>query len=98
MSMQVGAGLSISFWGWGYRTAAYFRNRTVSSTHGRTPFEVFYGRKPGIGHMQIFRSHTQVLVHADARNKTASKSEMHVFVGYGDGDGVKGYRLFNPRN
>jgi transposase InsO family protein len=54
------AGLGSNLWAEALLTANYTRNRTPVSAHGKTPTEVFFGKKPDVGHMRVFpgRRHT----------------------------------------
>ena len=53
-SMVYHAGLSKSFWAEAINTAAYIRNRIVTSASGMTPHERWYGRAPDVSHLKVF--------------------------------------------
>ena len=64
-------------------TAAYLRNRVPN--RGRndvTPFELWTGKKPNVGHLRTFGSAAYVKVPECNRRKLDSKSLKTVFVGY----------------
>lgn len=83
------------FWAEAVNTAAYLRNRTgTSGLSGKTPFEVWHGRKPDISNLRIFGSEVMTHIPKERRLKLDRKSKKMFIVGYGDT--VKGYRVFNP--
>jgi hypothetical protein len=77
-------------------TANYTRNRTPVSAHGKTPTEVFFGKKSNVGHMRVFGAQAYVHVPKEKRHKLAPVSEKGVFVGYPGG--VKGYKVLRERD
>ena len=58
------------------------RNRTTSSVHGRTPFEVFTGEKPDLSHLRVFGAKAFMHVPKEIRKKMEPVSETGYFVGY----------------
>jgi hypothetical protein len=49
-------------------TANYTRNRTPVASHGKTPCEAFWGEKPGVGHMRVFRARAYIHVPKELRH------------------------------
>lgn len=90
------AGLGPNLWAEALLTANYTRNRTPVSAHGKTPTEVFFGKKPDVGHMRVFGAQAYVHVPKEKRHKLAPVSEKGVFVGYPGG--VKGYKVLRERD
>lgn len=73
-------------------TAAYIINRSpAKAIGGRTPLELWTGRKPDLSHMRIFGSEVTTLIPKEKRQKWESKSRKLIFVGYCDSS--KWYRL-----
>ena len=68
-SMMVHAGLPNMYWAEAVDAAAYIRNHTnTSSIKGfKTPYEVWRGEKPNIGHLKIFgcMAYSPHLTHRD---------------------------------
>ncbi|GAQ92752.1 protein with reverse transcriptase [Klebsormidium nitens] len=53
-AMLEDSGLAKELWAKAVVTANYTRNRTPVSAHGRTPWELFFGEKPNVGHTRVF--------------------------------------------
>jgi transposase InsO family protein len=83
-------------WAEAITTAAYIRNRLYSSATNRTPFELFYGRKPQVSHIRRFGVTTVALKEGQNINKLHPKGEVLKLVGYSPTQ--KGYRLISPQN
>jgi hypothetical protein len=90
-SMKVPA----EFWGEAVSTAVYILNRSpTKSLNNMTPFEVWYGRKPSVGHLKIFGCTASVKTAGPNLSKLADRSKKMVFIGYETG--TKGYRFYDP--
>jgi len=74
-------------------TAVYLRNCAPTSTHpaGKTPFELWNGRPPYIGHLKVFGPVFHVHIPKTLRNKLESHSRSSLLVGYG---GTNIYRIY----
>ncbi|XP_022835185.1 uncharacterized protein LOC111362695 [Spodoptera litura] len=91
------AQLGKDFWTEATNTAVYLQNRIVASgLEGKTPYEIWTGSKPNLSHLRVFGSKVMVHIAKEKRQKWDKKSEQHILVGYPDG--VKGYRVYNPRS
>ena len=78
------------------KTVAYLKNRTIANTaENRTPYEIFFGKKPNVEHLKIYGSRVFVRVPESLRkSKWDDKSQLGVLVGYVE----NGYRvLINNR-
>lgn len=90
------AELDKNFWAEAANTAVYLQNRTVASAlNGKTPFEMWTGKKPDISHLRVFGSVVMMHIPKEKRIKWDKKAEKGILVGYPDG--VKGYRVYIPR-
>src|SRR3990167_2624399 len=83
---------SIRLWSEAVETANYLRNITYCSTIEKTPFEVWFDKKPKYDHLKIWGS--LVWVKCPNANKLEKQSEAHLFVGYGEDR--YGYKVLNP--
>ena len=93
--MLSGTGLGQEFWAEEVETACYLVNRSPSSVlEGKTPHEVWTGKKPSLSHLRVFGCDAYVHVPKEKRTKLDNKSEKCIFIGYKDG--LKGYKLWNP--
>jgi hypothetical protein len=90
-SMLEDASLEMKYWGEAVMTANYIRNRTISSVHGKTPFELFTGEKPSVDHLRVFGSKVFSHVPAQKRKKLDPMAEEGLFLGYEPR--TKGYRI-----
>ena len=59
-----------------------------------TPFESFHGKKPYVGHLQVFGCVCNAHIAKDERKKLDMVVRRCVLIGYGTE--VKGYRLYDP--
>ena len=94
-SMLHDAGMSTVFWGEAVMTAIRLLNlRPTLHEQHKTPFELWYGRKPSIKHLRVFGCDAFVHVLNDERVKMDAKAIKCIFIGY---DTLKpnGYRFFN---
>ena len=92
-SMQVPA----KFWGEAVRVAVYLLNRSpTKSLKGKTPFEAWYGKKPGVRHLRTFGCLAFAKRVGPGVTKLSDRSTRGVFLGYETGS--KGYRVYDPVN
>ena len=83
-----------SFWGEALTTATYVCNRSpTTAVNGKTPFEMWTGKKPNVGNLRTFGCDAFAHVPKDERKKLDPKTKKCTFLGYGDG--IKGYRLYD---
>jgi len=83
------------FWGEAVKTAVYLLNRSpTKSLTRKTPFEVWYGRKPSVRHLRTFGCKVYAKRMTPGINKLADRSTPGVFLGYEPG--TKGYRVYDP--
>lgn len=87
------AGLEKRFWGEAIRTATYLQNRLPSRSVKQTPYELWWGCKPDLGHLRVFGSEAYVHVPSVKRIKMDSKARKLTFVGYSMKH--KGYRFLD---
>lgn len=90
------ADLDKKFWAEAANTAVYLKNRSIASGIEKTPYEMWFSRKPDLQHLRVFGSTVMVHIPKEKRKKWDKKSMRHILVGYCDN--VKGYRIYNPVN
>lgn len=89
--------LDKSFWFDAVLAAVHVRNRLPhKANEGKTPIEVFTGVKPDVSYMKVFGCLAYVMIQDGMRTKLDSKVKKCIFIGYGQDEGVKGYRLYDP--
>jgi len=77
-------------------TAAYILNRTgVSSVDNKSPFELWFSKKPGIKHLRVIGTTCYVHVPEQKRRKLDKKALKCVLIGY---DGDDNYRVWNQES
>ena len=92
--MLVDAKLPHRFWAEALSTAAYLINGSPTKTLGdKTPFEVWYGKKPSVKHLKVFGCAAYSHVAKDERKKLDSKTKKCIFLGYAAQR--KGYCLYD---
>ena len=90
------AGLPGEFWAEAVSTACYLKNITSSHRHpGKTPFEMWTGRRPNVAHLRPFGCTAYMKVLDETRQKLDPKSRACVLLGYFPG---RMYRLWDPEN
>ncbi len=89
------SGMPKMFWAEAVATAAYVRNRVLTSAihEAKTPYERWYGRKPNVSHLRIFGCLAYVHVPDEQRHTLDKKAKLVQLVGYGVNQ--KGYRLYD---
>jgi transposase InsO family protein len=93
-SMIHAQGLGQEFWGEAIVTAAYIRNRVVSrSTQGKSPEELWSGKKPTVRHLRVWGCVAFAQVPAEKRSKFDAKSIRCIMVGYSETS--KAWRLWD---
>jgi len=89
-------GLPKVLWAEMMNTAAYVLNRTgVSSIDKKSPFELWFGKKPGIKHLRVIGTKCYILVPDHKRKKLDKKALKCVLIGY---DGDDNYRVWNQES
>jgi len=63
-------------------TANYIKNRSPSSNNSRTPWELFFGRKPNVAGMRVFGAKAYVHTPKQLRTKLDPTSQAGIFLGY----------------
>lgn len=96
-SMMVYSQVNQSLWAEAINTAVYIRNRCPTRKLGdKTPYEVWFGRKPNIQHLRTFGSFAVALNKGNKGNKFKAKGENYIMVGYSNE--AKAYRLYDKAN
>ena len=81
-----------SLWAEAASTAAYVYNRLPNTPlKGKSPYEVWYSRKPDISNLRVFGCVAYALVPAAKRKKFDNRTEKMRFLGYHKGH--RGYKL-----
>lgn len=87
--------LSLKFWAEAVNAAVYVLNCTgPSPVSDKTPFELFFERKPSVEHLRVFGADVFVHIPKEKRRKWNVKARKGIFVGYDDN--IKGYRVYIP--
>ncbi|GJR03309.1 retrotransposon protein, putative, ty1-copia subclass [Tanacetum coccineum] len=93
-SMMCRATLPISFWGYALETAAHILNLVPTKKVSKTPFEMWKGKRPSLGHIKIWGC--EVFVRREAQDKLEARSEKCLFVGYPEES--FGYLFYRPKD
>ncbi|CEM30707.1 unnamed protein product [Vitrella brassicaformis CCMP3155] len=92
-------GITTAFWPFAIDTAAYLRNRmpTESLSEDKTPYEMWHGRRPYLGHVRVWGCLGYVHVRKPFRaHKFAARAVPMLLIGY-DGRTKDAYRMWNPK-
>lgn len=96
-SMLYARDVPLELWAEAVNCAVYILNRTSSSqTPNKTPFELWNGMKPQLGHVKVFGSTGYVHIPDQLRTKLDKKSEKMILVGY-DNTNYKMYNINTKR-
>jgi len=88
-------GVPSKFWGEAVRTAVYILNRSpTKSLNGKTPYEAWFGQKPGVKHLKTFGCVAYAKTVGPGVSKLTDRAVSGVFLGYELG--TKGYRIYDP--
>ena len=79
-SMMSLTDLPLSFWGYALETAAFTLNRAPSKSVGKTPYELWFGKKPKLSFLKVWgcNAYVKKLQHENLE----PKSEKCVFIGH----------------
>lgn len=91
LPMLYAADLPTEAWAEAFVTANYLRNIAPASGKPKTPFELFYGRKPDVSILRAFGSTAYVHVPKEKRSKLDYRAEKGIMIGYPAFG--KGYRI-----
>ena len=90
------ANLENKFWVRAFDTAFYITNRCLTSSlpKGKTPLEMFFGKKPDLPNVRVFRcvAYKVIETHQD---KLSPKATKELFVDYASMSNA--YILFDPK-
>jgi hypothetical protein len=94
-SLLKSKGLPGWLWGEAVATAVYLLNRSPTrGVEGKTSFEGWYGKKPGVQHLRTFGCLVHVKDTSPNLKKLNDRSRPMIFIGYEPGS--KAYRAYNP--
>lgn len=94
-SILMQANLPNSFWSEAINTANYVRNRCISkSLDTSTPYEIWSGKKPNVGHLRTFGCKVFVTDTNPGKDKFQPRAKESTFVGYSSES--KAYRIWIP--
>lgn len=86
--------LPLYLWADAVHTAVYLKNRTASNViKGCTPYQLWFGRKPSLGHLRIFGCEAFIHIPKEQRSKWERNSFKGILVGYHEES--KAYRVFD---
>lgn len=88
--------LPLRFWGEAVATAVYLENRSPEASLGlKTPYELWYGEKPSLGHLRIFGCAAYRLIPKQFRESKFSRTSVKcILLGYQER--ISNYRLLDP--
>lgn len=93
-SMMTDSSLPSNMWGEAVMAATYLLNRSPTvALKNKTPFEMYYGRKPNIANLKVWGCKAYIHVPKERRTKLEPHCTIGIMVGYD----INGYRILNPR-
>jgi len=95
--MLSNANVEQGLWGEALLTACYLVNHSPSTAIDcKTTEEVWTGHPCDYSNLKNFGCDAYALINKKERSKLDPRSKRCIFVGYGEKNGVKGYRLWDP--
>src|SRR5579871_3652691 len=86
--------LGYEFWAKAVVTSIYLENRSPTvAVKGKTPYEVWFGKKPFLYNLQIFRCIAYAYIPDEKQTKLDWKSRKCIFLGY---SGSNQYQIWDP--
>jgi hypothetical protein len=85
------AGLPQEMWGEAVATANFVRNRSPVTGKDKTPWELFFGRRPDVSILRTFGCRAYVHIPKEKRTKLDNISDPGIMIGYMPGG--NGYRI-----
>ena len=76
------ANLMEMFWSFAIRAAFHIKNMCIHSSHGKTPFEKFFGKPPDLNYLKVFGCKAIAFVEKEKRKKFDSGAEAGILLGY----------------
>lgn len=76
-------------------TAIYLQNRIITSATNKTPYELWYGKRPQIKNLGIFGSKCYVQIPKEKQTKLENVSKEMILLGF-DENNSNIYRCYNP--
>ena len=87
------AGINENFWALACKASAYLLNRSPHTCLDVTPYEMWHGRKPHVGHIRIWGCRAYAAILKEKRTKFDSKSKDCILVGFYDVENL--YQLWD---
>lgn len=76
------ANLPREFWGEAVTTANYLQNRLLTSSINKTPYELWYGKRPQVKNFAAFGSECYVKIQNEKRTKLDDCSKLLILMGF----------------
>ena len=85
--------LPMHLWVEAARIAVYVQNRTPHRVlENKKPEEIFFGKKPKVGHLRIFDFPVYIHIPKEKRTKSDPSGKKGIFVGYSES--LKDYKIY----
>ena len=86
--------LSVELWMEALKTAAHILNRVPSKSVPKTPYELWFGKKPSLNYLCVWGCPAEAKLFNPQQKKLDDKTVSCYFIGYPDKS--KGYRFYCP--
>lgn len=94
-TMLLKSNLGKELWAEAVNTACYVMNRVPGSNKTKTPYEMWFGRKPSVKHLHVFGQEAVIMKPERERTKLSEKGHKVIFVGYHE-QFENTYRFLDP--
>ncbi|KAG5312867.1 POLX protein, partial [Pseudoatta argentina] len=92
-TMMTDSKMPLVFWAEAACTAVHIKNRSKTTVHGKTPYEIWNGRRPNVKYMRRFGCVAYLLNKDTRRKKFDPRAIKGIFIGYATNNT---YRVYIP--
>lgn len=85
------------FWAEAITTANYLQNRIITSATNKTPYEMYYKKRPQVKSLTIFGSRCYVKIPNHQRHKLENSAKEMILFGFDEHNSTI-YRCYDPEN
>ena len=97
-AMLISSGLPQGMWGEAILSANYLLNKVPRKTETKTPYELWFGRKPSYKYLKVWGCLAKVMAPTPKRMKIGPKTVDCVFIGYAQNSSAYRFLVYESKN
>ena len=94
----ISSGLPQSMWGEAVLSANYLLNKVPRKTETKTPYELWFGRKPSYKYLKVWGCLAKVMVPTPKKMKIGPKIVDCIFIGYEQNSSTYRFLVYKSNN